>query len=165
MRYDSGGVTDNPDCYLFLSSLSSQTSIRLLYPADEGDDDNDDDDDEDDDEEKEHLALADSFVVPVIDPVPSAKDTEAFETNESAPIPPSPRPCRARISVRLEPLMAAPMKACIAEYAVALTPPLPLPSPIYHLHSPRFPHHPSHYHHHLLLVLPMLRHCWATMQL
>ncbi|GJX57233.1 hypothetical protein Tco_0287130 [Tanacetum coccineum] len=68
------------------------------YPADEGDgddepsdDDNDDDtDDEDDDEEEEHLALADSSVVPVVDPVPLPGDTEAFKTDESAPTPRSP---------------------------------------------------------------------------
>ncbi|GJV89287.1 hypothetical protein Tco_1533225 [Tanacetum coccineum] len=60
------------------------------YPADEGDDDDeptDDDDDTDDkdeepfeyedddeEEEEEHLAPADSFVVPIIDHVPSAED-------------------------------------------------------------------------------------------
>ncbi|GJR17277.1 hypothetical protein Tco_0965804 [Tanacetum coccineum] len=70
------------------------------YPADGGDgddeptndDDGTDDGDEepseyedDDKEEEEYLALADSFVVPVVDPVPSAGDTEAFETDESAP--------------------------------------------------------------------------------
>nr|GEY60803.1 hypothetical protein [Tanacetum cinerariifolium] len=80
------------------------------YPADGGDiddepsDDDDDDDDtndedeeptedEDDDEEEEgeHLALADPFMVPVVDPVPSAGDIEAFETDESAPTPRSPQ--------------------------------------------------------------------------
>nr|GFA38040.1 hypothetical protein [Tanacetum cinerariifolium]GFA99693.1 hypothetical protein [Tanacetum cinerariifolium] len=52
------------------------------YPADEGDDDDDTGDedeepfeDEEDDEEEEHLASADSPVIPVIDPVPSAEDT------------------------------------------------------------------------------------------
>ncbi|GKB09091.1 hypothetical protein Tco_0837403 [Tanacetum coccineum] len=78
------------------------------YPADRGDgddetsDDDDDDDDEakdedeeaskdedDDEEEEEHLAPADSFVVPVVDPVPSAGDIEAFKTDESAATPPS----------------------------------------------------------------------------
>ncbi|GKE54300.1 hypothetical protein Tco_1489456, partial [Tanacetum coccineum] len=65
---------------------------------DDGDDDDTDDEDEepfededDDKEEEEHLALADSSVVPVVDPVPSARDTEAFETNESAPTPRSPQ--------------------------------------------------------------------------
>ncbi|GKD50279.1 hypothetical protein Tco_1279255, partial [Tanacetum coccineum] len=79
------------------------------YPADRGDDDDkpsddDDDDDEtddedeepfededDDEEEEEHLAPADSSVVPVVDPVPSARDTEAFKTDESAPTPRSPQ--------------------------------------------------------------------------
>nr|GEY84282.1 hypothetical protein [Tanacetum cinerariifolium] len=63
---------------------------------DDEDDDNDDEDeeptkDEDDDEEEEHLAPINSSVVPVVDPVPSARDTEAFETNESAPTPRSPQ--------------------------------------------------------------------------
>ncbi|GKF72844.1 hypothetical protein Tco_0208958, partial [Tanacetum coccineum] len=70
------------------------------YPSDGGDDDDeppDDDDDTDDedeepfededDDEEEHLALADSSAVPVIGSVPSAGDTEALETDESAPTP------------------------------------------------------------------------------
>ncbi|GJX29256.1 hypothetical protein Tco_0237335 [Tanacetum coccineum] len=80
------------------------------YPADGGDDnddepsdddhDDDDTDDEDekpfedenyDEEEDEHLALADSSTVPVVDHVPSAGDTEAFKTDESAPTPRSPQ--------------------------------------------------------------------------
>ncbi|GKB88605.1 hypothetical protein Tco_0960877 [Tanacetum coccineum] len=74
------------------------------YPADgedsddepsNDDDDDDDTDDEDeeptkDEEEEEHLASAKSSVVPVVDPVPSARDTEAFETDESTPTPRSP---------------------------------------------------------------------------
>ncbi|GKD82105.1 hypothetical protein Tco_1348944 [Tanacetum coccineum] len=56
-------------------------------PADEedGDDEPSDDDDTDDEdeeptkeEEEEHIAPADSFAVPVVDPVPSAGDTEAI---------------------------------------------------------------------------------------
>nr|GEZ28154.1 hypothetical protein [Tanacetum cinerariifolium] len=75
-------------------------------PVDEGDDVDDKEDEEDeqeaskDDEDKEeqHSALVDSFVVLVDDPIPSAKDTEAFETDESAPTPlPSPRRRTARI--------------------------------------------------------------------
>ncbi|GKG51118.1 hypothetical protein Tco_0539242, partial [Tanacetum coccineum] len=62
------------------------------YPADGGDDDEDDDDDDDEedddeeeeDEEEEHLASADSTTLPVVDPVLSPKDIEAFETDESA---------------------------------------------------------------------------------
>ncbi|GKD46254.1 hypothetical protein Tco_1270899 [Tanacetum coccineum] len=100
------------------------------YPADGGDDDEPSDDDtddeddepfkdEDDDEEEEYLALANSSVVPVVDPVPSAGDTEAFETDESAPIPRSPQ-----------------TKARIAEHAAAPTPPSPPPSPLPQIPSP-----------------------------
>ncbi|GJX47235.1 hypothetical protein Tco_0272425 [Tanacetum coccineum] len=119
------------------------------YPADGGDDDDEsyrgdaDDEDkeeaseeEDDDEEEEHLALTDSFVVPVVNPVSSAEDTEAFKTDESAPTPPSPRRRRAGISVRLPPPMAASMEARIAEYAIAPTSPSPPLSPLCPLSSP-----------------------------
>ncbi|GKE19872.1 hypothetical protein Tco_1431384 [Tanacetum coccineum] len=65
---------------------------------DDGDDDDTDDEDEepfededDNEEEEEHLALADSSAVPVVDHVPSYGDTEAFETDDSAPTPRSPQ--------------------------------------------------------------------------
>ncbi|GJS25407.1 hypothetical protein Tco_0454039, partial [Tanacetum coccineum] len=94
------------------------------YPADGGDDDDepsDDDNDADDEEEEtsddeeeeeEHLAPADPSVIPVIDLVPSAGDTEAVEAEEPAPAHGSPRTRvlfsqtrlrRARKTVRLEP--------------------------------------------------------------
>ncbi|GKF29640.1 hypothetical protein Tco_0095982, partial [Tanacetum coccineum] len=77
-------------------------------PSDDDDDDDDTDDedeepfeDEDGDEEEEHLAPADSSAIPIIDLVPSAGDTEAFETDEAAPTPvPSSRRHTARMSVR-----------------------------------------------------------------
>ncbi|GKD22165.1 hypothetical protein Tco_1223868, partial [Tanacetum coccineum] len=108
----------------------------------EDDDDNDDTDDEDeepteDEEEEEHLAPADSSVVPIVDPVPSAGDIEAFDTDESAPTPRSPqtrvpfsqtRLCRARKTVQLKPPMSASMEARIAEHAAA---PIPPTSPTY----------------------------------
>ncbi|GKD61638.1 hypothetical protein Tco_1299147, partial [Tanacetum coccineum] len=132
------------------------------YPADKGDgdyepsnDDSDDDDadddeepfeDEDDDEEdEEHPALADSSAIPVVGLVPSAGDTDAFETGESAPTPRPPqiripfdqtRLRRARKTVRPQPPMSASMEARIAEQDAAPTPlpvaspPLPLPSPL-----------------------------------
>ncbi|GKE38026.1 hypothetical protein Tco_1461431, partial [Tanacetum coccineum] len=115
------------------------------YPADRGDnnddessDNHDDDDDEEEDEEEgeENLDLADYFVVPIDKPVPSAEDIKAFETDESAPTPPSPRPHRARIFVRLPPPMSASTEALIAEFASAPTPPLPPPSPLTPLSSP-----------------------------
>ncbi|GJY53810.1 putative reverse transcriptase domain-containing protein [Tanacetum coccineum] len=132
------------------------------YPADGGDgddepsgDDTDDDaddddeepfeDEEDDEEEEEHLAPADSSAIPAVDPVPSAGDTEAFETDESAPTPRPPqiripfaqtRLRRARKTVRPEPPMSASMEARIAEHAAAPTPPLPVASSPLPLPSP-----------------------------
>ncbi|GJS40842.1 hypothetical protein Tco_0565885 [Tanacetum coccineum] len=130
------------------------------YPADGWDDDDDpsnyDDDDTDDedeepfedenkDEEEEHLAPSDSSVVPVVDPVPSAGDIEAFETDESAPTPrlaqirtpfAQTRICRVRKTVRLEPPMSPSMEAHIAEYAAAPTPPSPPLSPLSTWSSP-----------------------------
>ncbi|GKF08206.1 hypothetical protein Tco_0042430, partial [Tanacetum coccineum] len=105
-------------------------------PSDDDDDDTDDDDeepfeDEDDDEEEEdHLALTDSFTVPVVDPVPSVGDTEAFETDESAPTPRLPqtkvpfaqtRLRRARKTIRLEPPVSPSM-----EIPLSPLPPLPV---------------------------------------
>ncbi|GKE68996.1 hypothetical protein Tco_1527068, partial [Tanacetum coccineum] len=85
------------------------------YPADggDGDDDNSSDDDEEEEEaseeeEDKHLAPADSVVAPVVDHI---------------------RLRKARNTVRLEPPMSPSMEARIAEYAVAPTPPSPLPSP------------------------------------
>ncbi|GJZ15562.1 putative reverse transcriptase domain-containing protein [Tanacetum coccineum] len=96
-------------------------------------------------EEEEHLAPADSFVIPIVDHVPSAGDTEAFETNESTPIPRSPqtkvliaqiRLCRARKTVKLEPPILASIEARIAEHVAAPTPSLPVASPPLPLPSP-----------------------------
>nr|GEV25686.1 hypothetical protein [Tanacetum cinerariifolium] len=133
------------------------------YPADGGDgddepfdDDNDDDDTNDEDEEpfededenkeeEEHLALADSFAVPVVYLVPSNRDTEAFKTDESAPTSRSPqtkvpfsqiRLRRTRKTIRLEQPMSASMEARISEHAVEPIPPLPVPSPPLPLPSP-----------------------------
>ncbi|GKD63507.1 hypothetical protein Tco_1305615, partial [Tanacetum coccineum] len=68
-------------------------------PSDDDDDDDDTDDEEeepsededDDEEEEEHLSPADSSAAPVANHVPSARDTEAFETDESTPTPRSPQ--------------------------------------------------------------------------
>ncbi|GKB97067.1 hypothetical protein Tco_0983204 [Tanacetum coccineum] len=89
------------------------------YPADGGDDDDDESsDDVEENEEEEHLAPADCSVVPTVDPVPSAEDTEAFETDESAPTPvPSPRHRTARMSVRPQIPMSDTAEALIAEAA------------------------------------------------
>ncbi|GKD34628.1 hypothetical protein Tco_1250137, partial [Tanacetum coccineum] len=110
-------------------------------PSDDDDDDDDTDEDDeepfededDDEEEEEHLAPADSSPVLVANPVPSAGDTEAFETDESAPTPRPPQTIvpfaqthlrKARKTVRLESPMSASIEARIAEHAAAPTPPL-----------------------------------------
>ncbi|GJV70099.1 hypothetical protein Tco_1485608 [Tanacetum coccineum] len=119
------------------------------YSADGGDDDDepsdDDDDDigdedeepfedEEDDEEEEHLAPADSSAVPITDPVPSAEDTEALETDEAAPTPvPSPRRHTARMSVRPQTPVPLPSEAEV-ERLLAL--PIPPPSPLTLLSTP-----------------------------
>ncbi|GJZ73223.1 hypothetical protein Tco_0637369 [Tanacetum coccineum] len=159
----------SPYTRLFTDSdrKEDQRRIRAVhadYPADGGDgddepsgDDSDDDTDDDDDkeepfedkednEEDEHLASANSSVIPVVDLVPSAGDTEAFETDESAPTPRPPQiriPFaqtllrRARKTVRPEPPMSTSIEARIAKHAAVPTPPLtvassplPLPSPL-----------------------------------
>ncbi|GKG32765.1 hypothetical protein Tco_0430275, partial [Tanacetum coccineum] len=88
-------------------------------------------------EKEEHIASADPSVVPIVDSVPSARDTEAFETNESVPTPRSPQTMvlfsqtrlrRARKTVRLELPMSASMEARIAEHP---TTPIPPTSPAY----------------------------------
>ncbi|GKA90678.1 putative reverse transcriptase domain-containing protein [Tanacetum coccineum] len=124
-----------------------------VEPFDDDDDDDDTDDEDkepfedkdDDEEEEEHLAPTDSSTVHVADHVPSARDTKAFETDESAPTPRSPqtkvlfsqtRLRRARKTVRLEPPMSPSMEACIAEYVAAPTPPSPPPSPLSPWSSP-----------------------------
>ncbi|GJY82304.1 putative reverse transcriptase domain-containing protein [Tanacetum coccineum] len=79
------------------TALSPGYGMMIMKPFRCDDDDTDDEDEEpfededDDEEEEEHLAPADSSAVPVVDPVPSAGDTEAFEMDESAPTPRSPQ--------------------------------------------------------------------------
>ncbi|GKA26694.1 hypothetical protein Tco_0712803, partial [Tanacetum coccineum] len=105
------------------------------YPADGGDDDDDDSSDDDEEEEEaseeeeeEHLAPADSVVAPVVDHIPSSKETEPFETDESAATPPSPPACRTtiRISIRPEAPIPFPSEDEV-ERLLALPPPPPSP--------------------------------------
>nr|GEX01014.1 putative reverse transcriptase domain-containing protein [Tanacetum cinerariifolium] len=100
------------------------------YPAD---------DEEDDEEEEEHLDPADSFAVPIVDPVLPAGDTEALEADEPTHTPRLPhiiillsqtRLCRAHKIVRPEPPMSTSMEACIARHDALLSPPLPVPTDI-----------------------------------
>ncbi|GKF30523.1 hypothetical protein Tco_0100321, partial [Tanacetum coccineum] len=101
-------------------------------PSDDDETDDEDEDPTEDEEEEEHIAPADPSAVPVVDPVPSAGDTKAFETDEYAPTPRSPqtrvyfsqtRLRRAWKTIRLKPLMSASIEAHIAEHVAALIPP------------------------------------------
>ncbi|GKE07298.1 hypothetical protein Tco_1399316, partial [Tanacetum coccineum] len=125
-------------------------------PSDDDDDDTDDEDeepfeDEDDDEEEEHLAPTDSSAIPVVDPIPSVGDTEAFETDEVAPTPvPSPRRHTARMSVRPQTPILLPSEVEVERLlALPIPPPSPLTllsSPLPHIPSPPLPPPPSSLH-------------------
>nr|GEV02873.1 hypothetical protein [Tanacetum cinerariifolium] len=112
-------------------------------PFDDDDDDDTDDEDpeeepfeEDDEEEEGHPASADSSIVPIVDPVLPAGDTEALEADEPAHAPGSPiiilfshtRLRRAWKTVRPELPMSASMEACIARHAALPSSPLLVPS-------------------------------------
>ncbi|GJX59281.1 hypothetical protein Tco_0290671 [Tanacetum coccineum] len=148
--------------YLVPSDAEAPLEDQPL-PADaswDGDEEpsNDDDDedeepfeDEDDDEEEEHLALADSSAIPVVDPVPLAGDTEAFETDEAAPTPVlSHRRHTARMSVRPQTPILFPSKAEVERLlALPIPPPSllsPWSSPLPQIPSPPLPHLPSSLH-------------------
>ncbi|GJS07330.1 hypothetical protein Tco_0364126 [Tanacetum coccineum] len=83
-------------------------SIDYSDEPEDGEERNDEDDKPTkDEEEEEHLAPTDSYVVHVVDPIPSAGDTEAFETDEF-------------------PSMSASMEVRIAEHAATPIPPTSL---------------------------------------
>nr|GEU62847.1 putative reverse transcriptase domain-containing protein [Tanacetum cinerariifolium] len=112
------------------------------YPTDGGDGDDEPSNDDDDDEEEEHLASADSFAVPIFDPVPSAGDTEAFETDESAPAPKSsqiivpPSQTRLRKARKtIKPQIPTPFPSEAEVDRLLALPTLP-PSPVTPLSSP-----------------------------
>ncbi|GJX91358.1 putative reverse transcriptase domain-containing protein, partial [Tanacetum coccineum] len=135
------------------------------YPADGGDDGDDEDesseDDEDDDkvnieaddkeEEEEHPTLADSAVIalPAADQAPFAKETESFETDESAATQP-PHPAyrvTARISIPAPVPTPVWSDAEVARLLAISTPPSsplsPWSSPLPRIPLPRLPQIPS----------------------
>ncbi|GKE90001.1 hypothetical protein Tco_1567476, partial [Tanacetum coccineum] len=151
----------------FIYIYFTSTKLRINGDDEPSDDDNDDDDtddedeepfeDDDDNEEEEHLAPANSSAIPIVDLVPSAGDTEAFETDEAAPTPvPSPRWHMARMSVRPQIPILLPSEAEVERLlALSIPPPspilpwssslpqipsLPLPPPPSSLHLPPYVH-------------------------
>ncbi|GKB73657.1 hypothetical protein Tco_0935069 [Tanacetum coccineum] len=85
------------------ADYASPAALSQGYIADSDPEEDSEDGPEEEEalEEEEHLALADSVVAPVVDLVPSAEETEPFETDESAATPPPPPAYRttARISI------------------------------------------------------------------
>ncbi|GKD93428.1 hypothetical protein Tco_1373265 [Tanacetum coccineum] len=85
--------------------------------------------------------MADSPAIPIVDPIPSVGDTEAFETDDATPTPvPSPRRHTARISIRPEAPMPFPSKeernALLEPHHHPLHPSPPLLPPPSSLHLP-----------------------------
>ncbi|GJW76104.1 hypothetical protein Tco_0137786 [Tanacetum coccineum] len=114
------------------------------YVADTDDDEEHEEEEEssdDDDEEEEHLAPAVALLV--VDHVPSAKETEPFETDESAATPPPPPPAyrtTSRMSVRTQTHIPFPSEEQVDRLFALPTPPLslltPLSSPLPQIPSP-----------------------------
>nr|GEU81506.1 reverse transcriptase domain-containing protein [Tanacetum cinerariifolium] len=150
-------IAASPDYVADSNPKEDPEDDQADYPADEGDgddepsdDDNDDDTDdeepfkEDDEEEEEHPAPTYSSVVPIVDLVLPARDTEALDADEPTHAPRSPiiiplsQTClrRARNTVRPEPPMSASMETCIARHAALPLPPLLVPSLLLPLPSP-----------------------------
>nr|GEY44354.1 hypothetical protein [Tanacetum cinerariifolium] len=103
---DASPFAASPDYVADSDPKEDPEDDQADYPTDGGDgddepSDNDDDDDtddedpkdeqfedeEDNEEEEEHLAPADSFAVPIVDPVLPAGDTEALEADEHTHTP------------------------------------------------------------------------------
>nr|GEU35536.1 hypothetical protein [Tanacetum cinerariifolium] len=95
---DSDPLEEDPE--EDLEKDPSQYLVVVVVVDDDDDNEEEEEEASEEDEEEEHLASADSTTLPPVDLVPLAKDIEAFETDESAPIPLSPRLCRAKISKR-----------------------------------------------------------------
>ncbi|GJS09530.1 hypothetical protein Tco_0366326 [Tanacetum coccineum] len=131
------------------------------YPTDRDDDDDEEEDepsrdkaddekeDEDDEGEEEHLPPADSTTVafPAVDHVPSAEETQPFETDKSAATPP-PHPtyrvARLLVIPTPPPSLLSPWSSPLPQIA---SPPLPVspPSPISPPPLPTSPTYPLGY--------------------
>ncbi|GKE36735.1 hypothetical protein Tco_1460140, partial [Tanacetum coccineum] len=108
-----------------------------VYPADRGDNGDDEDETSDDDEEydikandeeeEEHPAPANSTTValPAIDQAPFAKETEPFETDESAATPPH-HAYRVTTRISIPALVPTP----VWSDAEISSPPIPVSSPV-----------------------------------
>ncbi|GJT18965.1 hypothetical protein Tco_0877671 [Tanacetum coccineum] len=83
---DASSTAESPRYIANSDSMEEDTDADSIDYPDEPEDGKEDDDED----PEEDPTPANSSVVPVIDLVPSAGDTEAFETDESTPTPRSP---------------------------------------------------------------------------
>ncbi|GJW68826.1 hypothetical protein Tco_0123250 [Tanacetum coccineum] len=105
-----------------------------LFLAIVGVDEEASEDEDDEEEEEEHLASDDSFAVPIVDLVPPARDTKAFETDEARkmvkPETPIPFPSEAEVSRLLA--LPTPLPSSLTPLSSPLpqipSPPLPISS-------------------------------------
>ncbi|GKE65622.1 hypothetical protein Tco_1519783, partial [Tanacetum coccineum] len=123
---------------------SKEDPIDYAADADDDKDEEEESFEDDDDEEEEHLTPTDSTVVASLtgDHVPSAEETEPFETDKSAATPPPPLAYRttSRISIPSPPLPVpsppttsptyteAPLGYRAAVIRLRVASPLPLPA-------------------------------------
>ncbi|GKG41256.1 hypothetical protein Tco_0470468, partial [Tanacetum coccineum] len=75
---DASPTAESPGYIADSDSMEEDTNEDFIdYPDEPEDGEKDDDEDpKEDEEEEEHLAQTNSSMVPVVDPVPSARDTE-----------------------------------------------------------------------------------------
>nr|GEU94840.1 hypothetical protein [Tanacetum cinerariifolium] len=161
-------TADSPICYIVNPDPEEDLEDESKdghtdYPTNKGADDDDDDSsgddaddedeeeaseedkDEDEDEEEEHLASAESITAAslVVDPVPSAVETEPFETNESATTPPPAYRTITRMSIRAQTHIPFSSEVEVDRLlAIPTLPPsplTPLSSPLPRIPSPPFP--------------------------
>ncbi|GKF66106.1 hypothetical protein Tco_0192623, partial [Tanacetum coccineum] len=125
---DASSTAESPRYIADSDLMEEDTDADSIdYP-----DESEDGEDDDDEDHEEDPTLANSSAVPVVDHVPSVRDIEAFETDESAPHLDYLRLGSLFLRhisvghqkiVRLEPTMSASIEAHIAEHAAAPIPP------------------------------------------
>nr|GEY44478.1 hypothetical protein [Tanacetum cinerariifolium] len=118
----SSDYVPEPECPKYLRRIQRRTPSRILPTILSM--------------EETMMMMSHSMTTMMMMMIMKIEDTKAFETDESTPTPPSPRPRRAGIYVRLSSPMAASIKAHITEYAATPTPSLAPPSTLTPILSP-----------------------------
>ncbi|GJV79368.1 hypothetical protein Tco_1515238 [Tanacetum coccineum] len=139
---DASPTAESPGYIAYSDSIEDDTDTDSIDYPDEPGTDNEDPEDEDEDPEEDPSEEHEPGDEDAKEDEPSedSNETEPFEENETAAIPPPPRSPHTRVpfsqtrlrrerkTVRLEPPMPASMEARIAEHAAT---PIPPTSPTY----------------------------------